>query len=124
MPGKLADMYEECLSKTAVDVTDPSTLVKRIGKPFMDIYQAALDNVDVDLSRVCMVGDALETDVTGGSQFGIATVWVLMDGIHSPELQGLDDGKRVLNGFNANSKNTYAGGETLKPDYLLSNFRW
>jgi ribonucleotide monophosphatase NagD (HAD superfamily) len=71
-----------------------------------------------------MVGDALETDVTGGSRVGIATVWVLMSGIHGPDLDDLDDGPRVLEGFNANSKDTYAMGERLKPNYLLANFRW
>ena len=33
-----------------------------------------------------MIGDALETDITGGTMAGIDTCWVLLDGIHSSEL--------------------------------------
>ena len=31
-----------------------------------------------------MVGDALETDITGGKWANIDTLWVVNDGIHAP----------------------------------------
>lgn len=130
MPGKLGDLYEAALQK-ASEINgastlneDPSNLVYRIGKPFANVYDLALENVE-DRSRVCMIGDALETDVTGGTRVGIATVWVLMDGIHSDEtVQGVADAPRVLQDFQSQSTGTYAQGIKLVPNYLLSNFQW
>lgn len=120
MPGKIGDAYEAALAQQGVD--DPASYVKRIGKPFSDVYDMCL--AGVDKTRACMVGDALETDVTGGALAGIATVWVLMDGIHSPDVETLDDASNAVDEFNQNSGNTYAKGKTLQPDFLLAHFRW
>ena len=121
MPGKIGDAYEAALARQGVP--DPSSLVKRIGKPFPDVYEMSL-KADVDKARVCMIGDALETDVTGGALAGIATVWVLMDGIHSPDACSLDGAEKVIDSFNSKSKDTYAKGQTLQPDILMPHFRW
>ena len=121
MPGKIGDTYEAALARHGVE--NPSSLVKRIGKPFSDVYEMSLKS-DMDKSRACMVGDALETDVTGGTLAGITTVWVLMDGIHSPDAQSLDGADKVIDAFNQKSKETYASGQTLQPDYLMAHFRW
>ena len=51
-----------------------------------DDDDSSMDDTAIDLSRVCMVGDALETDVVGGSAFEIDTVWVVSDGIHSDDI--------------------------------------
>ena len=121
MPGKIGDAYEAALARHGVP--NPASLVKRIGKPFPDVYDMSLKS-DVDKTRACMIGDALETDVTGGTLAGITTVWVLMDGIHSPDAKSLDGADKVISDFNAKSKETYAKGQTLQPDYLLAHFRW
>lgn len=117
MPGKIGDTYEEALGGGP----EAEALVKRIGKPFRDIYDIALRGT-TDLSRICMVGDALETDVTGGSSVGIKTVWVLADGIHGPEslLQGA---VFVLENFNG-MEGTYAKGRSLSPSFMLRHFRY
>lgn len=121
MPGKIGDAYEAVLAKQGV--TDPSSLVRRIGKPFPDVYEMSLKD-GTDKTRACMVGDALETDVTGGNLAGIATVWVLMDGIHSPDVNSLGGATNVVEKFNADSSATYARGRFLQPDYLMTHFRW
>jgi ribonucleotide monophosphatase NagD (HAD superfamily) len=123
MPGKIGDAYVAALGGGLED----EALVKRIGKPFDDVYNLALKTVN-DLSRVCMVGDALETDVTGAHKAGISSIWVMENGIHSPDLQegeSLSQGaNRILSVFNQQD-GTYAKGVTpLNPDILLRTFEW
>jgi ribonucleotide monophosphatase NagD (HAD superfamily) len=107
MPGKIGDTYEQALGGGP----EAEALVKRIGKPFPDVYDIALRDATTELSRICMVGDALETDVTGGSSAGIKTVWVIADGIHGPDVIGkeslLQGATFVLENFNA-IEGTYA----------------
>jgi HAD superfamily hydrolase (TIGR01459 family) len=124
MPGKIGDAYEAALARQG-DVENPAALVKRIGKPFADVYDLALRKGVDDPSRACMVGDALETDVTGGTLAGIDTVWVLMDGIHTPDLEGgsMDGAALVLEKF-SQQLNTYANGLALQPNLLMAHFRW
>eukprot|EP00977_Amphora_coffeiformis_P003714 scaffold717_cov158-Amphora_coffeaeformis.AAC.2 len=151
MPGAIGDAYVAALARhhgvgeednndNAADddddddnaITNNNSLVKRIGKPFSDVYDLCFVNGNVDKSRICMVGDALETDVTGGTLAGIATVWVLLDGIHAPDIMEqqqhtttLEDGAaKVLAAFNDKSSDTYAQGRTLQPDFVLEHFRW
>jgi ribonucleotide monophosphatase NagD (HAD superfamily) len=139
-------MYEQALLESGV--SNPKGLIKSIGKPFEEVYLIALQNVqsllrastladsdpgvghDQDRSRVCMVGDALETDVAGGTNFGIATVWVLKDGVYKPDLAStihnseiVDITTNILNDFNS-MDDTYATGMKLSPTYLLPHFRW
>jgi len=118
MPGKIGDMY-----KTLLDDSDHG-LIRRIGKPFPDVYQAAGFSKD---DRLCMVGDALETDVTGGIRNGVDTLWVLCDGIYSDDINEetmLVDAKSVLDKFNA-EEGTYADEfAPLQPTMVASHFRW
>jgi ribonucleotide monophosphatase NagD (HAD superfamily) len=122
MPGAIADQYAQIIgSPTEVD-----SLIRRIGKPFPEVYELALQGRD--LSKACMVGDALETDVTGGTMAGINTVWVVNDGIHGPEVSGKADffdvgASLVLKEFNERG-GTYAKGKKLKPSVVLRHFRW
>jgi len=136
MPGAIGDAYEAALARAGV--AEPEALVKRIGKPLLDVYRLALlrnndDDHVVDPSRVLMVGDALETDVVGGATAGIHTAWVVLDGIHSPDIAAaaaedtnllLESCTRVLKTFNARSNDTYAKGKQLEPDILMPHFRW
>ncbi len=125
MPGAIGDRYEEILK--AANVDDGAELVKRIGKPYSELYELALDSCEDDDSAI-MVGDALETDITGGTWSNINTLWVVDDGIHAPFVkdgdkdtyeENLDD---VLELFN--QKKGYGGDEKLRPTLVTKHFKW
>ena len=144
MPGAIGDAYEKYLKCPLVEEAGIwfHPLVKRIGKPYPEVYDIALsicgsddDNADADAdadrSRVIMVGDALETDITGGSRSNIDTLWVVNDGIHSPFVEELmkEDGaeyetcvETVLGEFN--DKKEYTGDERLRPTFITKHFQW
>lgn len=119
MPGAIGDAYEQVLGEE-----DAEILVKRIGKPFPEVYQIALKN---NQAKAVMIGDALETDVTGGSAVGIDTVWCINDGIHGPEVQAeasIQEGaSTVLETFHAKD-GTYAKERVLQPTLVVPHFRW
>ena len=122
MPGAIADQYARVISSPS----EADCLIRRIGKPFPEVYELALGGRDP--SKACMVGDALETDVTGGAQNGIKTVWVVNDGIHGPNVSEKGDtfeegASIVLNEFNE-MDGTYAAGRQLEPSVVLRHFRW
>jgi ribonucleotide monophosphatase NagD (HAD superfamily) len=120
MPGTIGNAYEKAMG-------GDDTLVKYIGKPFSDVYEIALRNKD--RSRECMIGDALETDITGGSVEGIDTIWVVNDGVHNVEIQSkgnesLENGcAAVLENFNK-LEGTYAKDRQLSPTIVIPHFRW
>jgi len=146
MPGSIGDSYEALLSLSGGDgdgdESGVAQLVKRIGKPFPEVYELAFQLVDDDgddddrLTSTIMVGDALETDVTGGIRAGCATLWVTQDGIHSAAVNeakeagegdnngdGYEDGiQAVIRGYN-NSRSS-GGGEFISPTYVTPHFRW
>ena len=133
MPGAIGDAYERFVWTTHChpvgDMTEESAreYVKRIGKPFREVYDIALKNIGGDSSvgrnRAIMVGDALETDAVGGHSAGIDMLWVTQDGIHGKDVEekGAD---AVLTNFNGMSEFTYAYGKEVMPRYLTSHFRW
>jgi ribonucleotide monophosphatase NagD (HAD superfamily) len=122
MPGKIGDEYEKLLGGS-----EGSDLIKRIGKPFDDVYEIALRGKDK--SRVCMVGDALETDVFGAHSQGIDGIWVVNNGIHNAEIAKAGNGDllegcaAILEEFNSR-KDTYANGAPLSPAVVVPHFRW
>ena len=126
MPGAIGDAYEDVLGGGS-GATD---LVKRIGKPYSEVYELALGSVgdsDLRTSRTVMVGDALETDVTGGTWAGCSTAWIVNDGIHSPAVKEAGSEfefgtKQVLNDFN--DKKGYTDTDRLCPTYVSKHFRW
>merc|ERR1712012_803565 len=65
------------------------SLVKRIGKPFPEVYELALGKDSINPSDAIMVGDALETDIIGGTNFQCSTLWVINDGIHKGSIKEL-----------------------------------
>ena len=89
-PGAIAALYEEMGGK-----------VTWIGKPFPDIYRAALAAMDHPKKVLC-IGDSAEHDVEGGRRAGLATLLV-QQGV-SRDLA--EDQIRPL------------------PDFLLPAFRW
>jgi ribonucleotide monophosphatase NagD (HAD superfamily) len=138
MPGMIGDLYEAALMDAenggCTTKEEAEALVKRVGKPDRDVYDIALEQGQQAQPstmklppRACMIGDALETDVTGGSAYGIDTIWVLCDGIHSPDVEdysSLEEGAMtVLETFNQ-QEGTYAKGRKLAPTVLLPSFVW
>eukprot|EP00977_Amphora_coffeiformis_P014478 scaffold4060_cov190-Amphora_coffeaeformis.AAC.12 len=124
MPGQIGDLYEQALVQHG-GVLDPKAWVKRIGKPFSEVYDWALRDVsNIPKSRICMLGDALETDMTGGTRAGIHTAWVVKDGIHRTQVNGLEQSGQVVEEFRANSQNTYASGLAVQPDFVMEHFQW
>lgn len=113
MPGAIGDAYEKIIGSSATE------LVRRIGKPYPEVYELALMN-GKDSSKAVMIGDALETDIIGGANANCAQCWVVNDGIHSyavGEHGNFKDGtKMVLEEFN-NEK-----GLTIEPTFVLKNF--
>lgn len=84
MPGVVANMY-----KSGCDA-----IVKYYGKPHNVVYQHCkelLENAGIPFnsSRVCGVGDSLEHDILGASNFGCDSVWV-MNGVHSADLRTVE----------------------------------
>jgi HAD superfamily hydrolase (TIGR01450 family) len=123
MPGQIGDEY-----KAALGGGDQAcALIKHIGKPFGDVYDIALNGLSTTSKmRAIMVGDALETDVTGGAMQGIATLWILDTGIHGPDVHGRDGmqaATSIVHAFQQRN-DTYANGMKLTPNYLLSSFQW
>lgn len=124
MPGKIGDDYAACFASQQ----EADSLITRTGKPFQDVYDVALRDVVVDRNRVLMVGDALETDITGGNLAGCHSLWVIKNGIHSPDLpadQSFDEGANaVLKSFHASSATTYARGKRIEPQMFMDYFVW
>ena len=108
--------------------------VTYVGKPYNSegtngVYERALailaDNGVADLERVCMVGDAMETDVAGAARNGLGGSVLIGHGIHSDALglaqgmgagESLDDGlvRRLLEGYD----------EEEHPTFVVSAFNW
>eukprot|EP00551_Chaetoceros_affinis_P004860 CAMPEP_0203666662 /NCGR_PEP_ID=MMETSP0090-20130426/3665_1 /ASSEMBLY_ACC=CAM_ASM_001088 /TAXON_ID=426623 /ORGANISM="Chaetoceros affinis, Strain CCMP159" /LENGTH=388 /DNA_ID=CAMNT_0050530613 /DNA_START=6 /DNA_END=1172 /DNA_ORIENTATION=- len=137
MPGALGDAYEKYLGPIASTSSGRKDsfchpLVKRIGKPFTEVYDIALASCGSDRSRVIMVGDSLETDITGATRSNIDTLWVVNNGVHAPsvkELMNQQNGaeyetcvKSVLDGFN--DKMNYTGNKRLHPTFVAKHFQW
>lgn len=146
MPGTLGDTYERYLWTTNCSPIGDSpgmteegarAYVRRIGKPFGEVYDVALSSLisvssgedDDDVTRnrlrkrMIMIGDALETDVVGGNNAGIDVLWVVQDGIHGVDVRtkGVDG---TLELFNREKQCTYAYGEEASSRYVMDHFRW
>jgi HAD superfamily hydrolase (TIGR01459 family) len=89
-PGAIAKLYE-----------DMGGHVSWIGKPYAEIYSAALKRIGMPRHVLC-VGDSAEHDVAGGRRAGLATLLV-MTGISA----GLD-----------------AATLHPQPDYFMQEFIW
>ena len=145
MPGAIGDAYERFVWTTNCnpvgDMTEEvaRSYIRRIGKPFGEVYDIALSSVSSSSSssddddedgrrrdRVIMIGDALETDVVGGDNAGIDVLWVVNDGIHGADVRadGMGGVDGALGRFNRNNEHTYAYGRVVAPRYATDHFRW
>jgi len=135
MPGAIGDAYERFVWTTHCNqgMTEEMAreFVKRVGKPFGEVYDIALSSGGDDgddenkkmRERAIMIGDALETDVVGSAAAGVDALWVRHDGIHGKDV--IERGHvGVLEEFNGNREFTYAYGREVVPRYLADHFRW
>jgi ribonucleotide monophosphatase NagD (HAD superfamily) len=138
MPGTLGDLYESMVGPT---------LVERIGKPYHHVYDLALQqhqdsstpsSSSLNHPSCLMIGDALETDVMGGTWIGCDTLWVINNGIHAPQIlqdnrcteNNKDDDDAPYNesavhscleDFNARQTLTPT---PLRPTHVMPYFKW
>jgi HAD superfamily hydrolase (TIGR01459 family) len=97
--GRIADIYH--------DMGGP---VQWIGKPFPEIYDAALEMLGHPLAaRTACIGDSIEHDIAGGQAAGLATVLVATG---------------VLDTASETEKATLFRQHGAAPDYLLPAFVW
>jgi len=135
MPGAIGDAYVlRLLEQTSMSKQNAELLVKRIGKPYRELYQLALKSSST--ARACMVGDSLETDITGGMKFlsNGATVWIIQDGIHGPTVREAgvpypEAVQKTMDTFNAGSAETPRMGQeegfmNIRPNFVLQHFNW
>ena len=148
MPGQIGDLYNhqlQLLSSNKSSTDDHKEqpdhkLIKRIGKPFDDVYEIALRGKSQDeRNRVCMVGDALETDVLGAYSQQIDGIWVVNNGIHNQEVETAGNGNdfrqgcaTVMNDFHRRTDTYYAKSKNQKKDapsllvpaVIVPHFQW
>jgi ribonucleotide monophosphatase NagD (HAD superfamily) len=74
MPGTMARYYEDMGGK-----------VTYFGKPYPEHFEASLQKLGIDKSKVAHVGDSLYHDIAGANAAGIDSVFV-SSGIHADEL--------------------------------------
>ena len=97
--GRIAEMYAELGGK-----------VEWIGKPYKEIYQAALDLVgNPPLDRVVGIGDSIEHDIVGAKNAGIASALVRSGILADLDRTGLEALYRR---------------HGARPDHLLSRFAY
>lgn len=63
------------------------------GKPGAQIFNSALDSMDITACQAVMVGDALQADILGAQSCGIRAIWLNrkpgVDGKQIPQVSGL-----------------------------------
>lgn len=84
--------------------------VEFFGKPYPQIYDFALQDIDIPDDRILMVGDTLETDILGGNSYGIKTALTLT-GIAKENMES--------EGFATIEE--YCQEVQIKPDYILKS---
>ncbi len=85
--------------------------VRSLGKPDPAIYAPVLAMLDVPVSRVLAVGDALRTDIAGAAAMKLDACWVL-GGLHGAHLGGTE------------AVEAEAAAAGLSPVAAIPHFRW
>ncbi|WP_268738119.1 TIGR01459 family HAD-type hydrolase [Aminobacter niigataensis] len=97
--GRIAELYAEL-----------GGAVTWIGKPFPEIYAAALDMLGApDLARVVCVGDSIEHDIAGGQGAGLCTALVMTG---------------VLETSSQAAREQLFAEHRATPDFLVRTFAW
>ncbi|MDR7223036.1 TIGR01459 family HAD-type hydrolase [Aminobacter aminovorans] len=97
--GRIAELYAELGGE-----------VTWIGKPFSEIYAAALDMLGTpEQARVVCVGDSIEHDIAGGQGAGLRTALVMTG---------------VLEASSAAEREQLFAEHGATPDFLVRTFAW
>lgn len=97
--GRIAELYAELGGE-----------VTWIGKPFPEIYTAALDMLGTpEQARVVCVGDSIEHDIAGGQGAGLRTALVMTG---------------VLEASSAAEREQLFAEHGATPDFLVRTFAW
>ncbi|CAN7611186.1 TIGR01459 family HAD-type hydrolase [Aminobacter sp. LjRoot7] len=97
--GRIAELYAELGGE-----------VTWIGKPFPEIYAAALDMLGTpEQARVVCVGDSIEHDIAGGQGAGLRTALVMTG---------------VLEASSAAEREQLFAEHGATPDFLVRTFAW
>ncbi|WP_425486838.1 TIGR01459 family HAD-type hydrolase [Aminobacter niigataensis] len=97
--GRIAELYAELGGE-----------VTWIGKPFPEIYAAALEMLgDPGLARVVCVGDSIEHDISGGQGAGLRTALVMTG---------------VIETSSAAERERLFAEHGATPDFLVRTFAW
>lgn len=75
-----SDQYDEAVVRSgslARYYEDLGGEVEYFGKPYPQIFDFALQEIETPDNRILMVGDTLETDILGGRSYGIKTALTL-----------------------------------------------
>ena len=101
--GTIADLYDHMGGKVVI-----------MGKPSKEIYLKSCKQFDqIDKSKILAVGDSLDHDILGASNFGIDSI-LISNGIHKALFENnLEIGLK-------NIENTKKWN--FKPTYLCENF--
>ncbi len=82
--------------------------VEYFGKPYPQIFDFALQDIETPDDRILMVGDTLETDILGGNTYGIKTALTLTgiakDNMEEEEFATIEE---------------YCAEVQIQPDYIL-----
>lgn len=110
--GAIAALYEQLGGKTLYS-----------GKPYTDIYEAALGVVaslngkSPDRARTLLIGDAIRTDIAGAVAFGCPSLFVLR-GIHMHELGLTEDS------FDNGTFMQFMADAAFRPDFAIDSLSW
>jgi len=106
-----------CAGSLAIRYQELGGDVRSLGKPDPAIYQPVLESLDLPVSRVLAVGDALHTDIAGAAGVDIAACWVL-GGIHGDSL--LDGAGR----YDVARAEAAAAADGVAPVATIPRFAW
>eukprot|EP00803_Ostreobium_quekettii_P001730 evm.model.scf_924.3 EVM.evm.TU.scf_924.3 scf_924:25804-28782(-) len=108
MPGSLGAEYEAM----GGDVT-------YMGKPSPIVYRASLEMLDLAESQVIAVGDSMEHDIKGASDFGIASVLV-GGGIHAADLRV----SRSSDSIDDDALRQFCQQQGVHPTFAMTYFKY
>ena len=117
------DRLIPCAGLLAAAYAEIGGTVVYAGKPHRPVYEAALGKgadltgAPVDPTRVLAIGDAIRTDITGASGFGIASLLVAR-GIHAGEL-GVTAAHHRLGDVAE-----WLGRQAVHPDAVIERLVW
>lgn len=106
------DVMKECFKKAGIyDLIDNFifSYSLQIGKPNIEIFNIAIDKMNINPSEAVMIGDNLEKDIKPALKLGMKTIWLNTNNNKTTkikphiEISSLSEIKEVINGINLDS---------------------